>query len=393
MIDREKYTLEIARTLEDVEKIRGIWEQMQGHPNAEINFYLTILASRPEIIRPHVMVIVDNDGSETVVVGRIEERRLEFKLGYLTIYRPKVRMLTVVHGGVMGNVSGQGAKRIVAKLLDGLKQEDADVLLLSNLPVDSDLYAIARSEPSVLCRDTVAVRHMHWQMTMPSTLESFYGSMSSNRRHQLRRYGRVLEKRYPGEVSFVAFSKEEDADKVCHDAEEIARKTYHRGLGVGFVHNEENRQRIALSARNGWLHAYMLYVAERPCAFLIGTLYRGTLHLNFTGYDPDFRKFEVGTILFTRMIDDLCHQDVKEVDFGTGDAFYKQRFCDKGWEESSLYVFSGTLRGVRLNMTRTLVVVVAGWLRRLVEKLAVAQKIKRIWRGKLAPTTESVKEG
>jgi CelD/BcsL family acetyltransferase involved in cellulose biosynthesis len=91
-------------------------------------------------------------------------------------------------------------------------------------------------------------------------------------------------------------------DHLFHDVEEIARKTYQRGLGVGFADTTRMRQRLELAARKGWLRAYLLYLGERPCAFWIGMLYGDTFVSDYTGYDPDLRQFSPGIGLVMRMI-------------------------------------------------------------------------------------------
>ena len=105
--------------------------------------------------------------------------------------------------------------------------------------------------------------------------------------------------------------------------------------------------------------------------------------LDYTAYDPAFQKNEPGTVLFMKMIDDLCRLKVKEIDFGFGDALYKNRYGDESWEESSVYIFSPRWKGAKLNACRTL----TGKIHQLSEKMAkkaqILQKIKTRWRRKI----------
>ena len=142
-------------------------------------------------------------------------------------------------------------------------------------------------------------------MTSPDSLDDFLKKMTSKHRYWLRRLPRVLERDYSGKVTYKCYQRGDDLDRLFVDAEEIAKKTYQRDLGAGFVDNAEMRQRLFLSADKGRLRAYLLYVDDKPCAFWIGTLYGKVFYLDFTGYDAAFKRYEPGTILLMWVIEDL----------------------------------------------------------------------------------------
>ncbi len=67
-----------------------------------------------------------------------------------------------------------------------------------------------------------------------------------------------------------------------------------------------------------------------------------------TGYDADYRRYELGTVSLMRVFKDLCGTNIRMVDFGRGDVGYKQRFGTSYLEVASTRVFSVTDRGVLL---------------------------------------------
>lgn len=132
----------------------------------------------------------------------------------------------------------------------------------------------------------------------------------------------------------------------------MARLTYQRRLGSGFVNDAAHQRRCRLVAQNGRLRGYVLYVDDRPKAFWCGTLYKGVFHLAWTGYDPEWKQYELGTVVFLKMVEGLCEEKIREIDFGLGAAFYKERFGDRSSEEASIRIYSPTIRGVVINCLR-----------------------------------------
>ncbi len=163
-------------------------------------------------------------------------------------------------------------------------------------------------------------------------------------------------------------------------------KTYHRGLGVGFENNEEFKSRLLHNASSGRMLAYFLYIDGTPRCFYIGTLYEDTLHLGFTGYDPGWKKYELGTILLFKIIEDLMSGDkaTHGIDFGFGDAFYKRRFANNQWKELELYIFSDSFKARSINILRNVILFFEGLIRYVIAKANIEDNIKNMWRKRLS---------
>ena len=102
------------------------------------------------------------------------------------------------------------------------------------------------------------------------------------------------------------------------DAEELARRSYQRGLGVGFTSSPQMRQRLEFEAAKGWLRGYVLYFEEKACAFWIGSLYQGTFYSDFIGYDADYAKFSPGLYLVINALEELSDPTTKNpIGFGS----------------------------------------------------------------------------
>jgi hypothetical protein len=189
-------------------------------------------------------------------------------------------------------------------------------------------------------------------MTLPPSIDDFYKARSSKKRTQLRSLSRRLEKSYPGDVKIDIIQDEAQIEQFCEDAEEISSMTYQFKKGEGFVNNTETQMLLKLLAEKGKLWAYILYVEDQPCAYWVGFIHNSISYgpPAGTGYNPQFGKYEVGTILLLRMIEDLCKNDqVQYIDFGVLDAYYKRRFCDINWNDASFYIFQPSIKGIGLN--------------------------------------------
>ena len=378
------HSIKTLRTVEEVASLRLIWEAMQKHPNTDIDSFVAIVECRGEIVRPHVIVMFAGERAVAMAIGRIENIRIDCHVGYKTVFAPKARSLTFVYEGILGDESCW--KLLMREMLAALKRREADVLHLASLRAGSTFNELARHEPGLLCRDYAVTANTHWQMTVPGSMEDFYKGMSGKHRSELKRTARLLDKACGGKIQVKVFTDKEEVGAFCKDVEEVAKITYQRGLGAHSAYSEEDLRRLNALAAKRQLRAYVLYADGVPISFWYGFVFGETFYLRATGYDPRFKKYEPGTVLFVRMLEDVCSlMTARKIDFGFGDAFYKSRFGDDKWEEEEFWIFPCTARGVALNIARTVVVSCGTVSRRLMRAVKLEDRAKSIWRRMITP--------
>jgi hypothetical protein len=69
-----------------------------------------------------------------------------------------------------------------------------------------------------------------------------------------------------------------------------------------------------------------------------------------------------------------------QIDWGLGDAQYKQVLGDCEWQEACLNLFAPTFTGLRLNAVRTPLAFTDQLLKRMLQRTKVLQKVKKLWR-------------
>jgi hypothetical protein len=378
-------TIEVVKDLGEVSALRGAWEEMCQDPNADIDFYRTIIQSRGEVLRPHVIVLKRNGIVRSILAGRLERKEFDAELGYKKIRLASVRCLTLIHGGLLGEESEDCVADLVESVRKSLRSGEADVAWFYGLDVNSAFYRVARRVGGFTTHDYFPGQIQRWKLRLPPTYDELYRKLSCNTKHNLKRYSKRLRDTFGEELTIKSFHDLRDLDWVLEDTEVVAAKSYHRGLGVGFICNEETRRTMTLAAKEGWLRAYVLYIANKPCAFWNGILYGRTFFTSTTGYDPDLRDYRPGTFLLQTMLRDLCSEKVAdEVDFGFGDAQYKRDWCEQEQVQASFFVFAPSFKGVYVNCLRTPLIGAANGTRKILSRTGVLQKLKRAWRDRLA---------
>ena len=379
----EDFAVRITKARSGVEAWGVTWREWQWHPNADIDFYLLILDLWQKRVSPLVIQLEEGGRPVAMLAGRVETAEDDFRLGYLRLFGIKVRRLNIITGGWMGDTGGEASRRLVTEVRNLLKRDRLDYALLCNIPTDSTLYHHYRQTPGLLTRDLLPEKSLRWKMHLPDTYAEFLKRRKKKHRYWLNRVVRVLEQEFPARLRTRCFRLAEEVETFCADAEQVARLTYHRRLGVGFINDAVHQKRCLFAAQNNRFRGYVLYVDERPKAFWAGTLYKGVFHLAWTGYDPEWKKYELGTVLFLKMVEGMCSEKVQEIDFGIGEAFYKERFGDQSWEEASVCLYSATARGIAINGLRTIFGLASRGTRAVLGSLGLLARLKTYWRRRL----------
>ncbi len=377
-------TVRTARSFAEVEEIRQVWSAWPSHRDSDIDFCLEFGWTRKEVVRPHVIVLYRDGRADAMLVGWIERVRLKSKIGYLRLPGMPALLLNFSYGGLLGNASAENCRELVLSILGALRQGEAEVAVLGNLAVDSSLYREAHRLPGFASRDRLPATVTRHAMTLPADVKDVYSALSANHRSDLKRKAKKLVAKYPDAVRVCCYRQPAEVEAAAPQIEEIAKKTYQRGLGVGFQDSEEMRRRLRMCAEKGWLRMYVLYLGDVACAFWIGTVYNGNFCSDYLAFDPAFGDCSPGSFLMMKVIEDFCNAGVKEIDFGSGEGRYKEQFGNRSAIESSAWIFAARPKGLALNAIRTSAATVDGVARKILDKTNLLPRIKRAWRDRAA---------
>ena len=126
----------------------------------------------------------------------------------------------------------------------------------------------------------------------------------------------------------------------------ISQRTWQSAqLGLRIHNNDVEAQLFTFLATQHALRSYLLYVDEKPAAFLIGTQFQGHFNYEEVGYDRDFADRSPGLVLLLHVLDDLLKNNPPQrFDFGGGEADYKRLFATSTSESGSVWLVPPGLR-------------------------------------------------
>lgn len=356
--------------------LRIYWEGYQNHPNNDFDHYQLVCRLRQNFVSPHVSFTECDGVITSILVARIENTQFSPAIGYFHPIRIPTKILTVLYHGLIGNTDEENSQLLVRHIWSFLSSGQVDMVIFHNLSEHSPLMEAIDGMLPRRHRENIVRWSKHWSMTLPEQPGFLLKKLRAKHRSWITGRQKKLESAYPGKLSWQWISKFDDITGLAVRLETLAARTYQRGLGAGFVNDEEHRQRYRLFADRGQLRVQLLEIEGQVRAFWIGTVYKNVFHSAETGYDPDFRTYELGTLIFYNMADELVREGVFKIDFGLGDAFYKERYGDESWRETNVQVFAPNFKGLLLHSSSRCFSMIDSTLRRLLQKTGALNWVK-----------------
>jgi hypothetical protein len=377
------------RVLRSAEEVDALAAEIAGgqRSSANIDLFRTVIRSLPTVIRPHVLVLDGEDAIEGLLLARLERTALPATFGYATLYRPSRHCLVVATECIDGTPPVQDA--LTRALLESLGDE-ADAVLLQHVPVDSALHAAAMRHAPRLARQPFLAREPHWVLDLPDSAEELHRGLPKSVRDNLRRYSRKLAREYGDRLEVRCYDAPEHYEAIMRDVEAVAATTYQRGLNAGF-HAEADAPFVRDGLDEGFFRAWVLYLDGKPCAFETGYAHNGSVVIAAKGFDPGYGRSHPGKVLQLRILELLSDDPaIRTLDFGFGDAEYKERLSNRGWTDTDVAIYARTRRGLTVNAGRTAVLGADRLARRVAARVAgkdgLAQ-LKRRWRSRRTPAS------
>jgi Acetyltransferase (GNAT) domain len=379
---RSLSTVKIFRDF-DWDDIREQWREWAQEPVSDPDMFRTMNPWHSDAVTPYVLALYDEDCPEAILIGRNQQARFHIKVGPSRIQLP-ARIINFIYGGALGDLCPHNCRLLILEVLRSLREGEADVATFTGIPARSALYQQLLACPGLFGRDHVPDVVNRWGTAVPENPEDLYRRFSSHRRLEVRRKMRKFAASFAATFKVRCFHDPADLPSVVRDVEEVAKKSFQRTLGSGFIDSPSSRQWLSALAKGRILRCFILYINHTPVAFWIGSLYKGVFHGNYMAHDPKYSRHSPGVFLMMDVIEGFCTRRnadvVSYIDYGIGDFPYKTWMCDDKLEQADLHIFASTFKGLYLNAVRTPLAALDRVARKTAANAGVLDQIRKLRR-------------
>lgn len=374
----------VLRAVSEVEELREFWTSCPSHRVVDLDFYLLALAESPRALHPYVIVSYDAaDRPRTMLIGWLEETKMDIGFRYLSARLPTVRSLALLYQGWVGDISSADSDQFIGQIIESLRAGEATMAVLHKLNIESPLFGSATALPGFLIADHMTRPEIHRAIQMLDNGKNFLANLSKGQRHNHRRRARKLAEDFPGRARIERFTDIWQVDRLMQDAERITATSYQRGMGRGFLNSEAMRRLLELEARKGTLRGFVLYLEDRPCSYWITSLYGGTLYSEAMAFDPNYREYAPGMYLvinaIAELVDSSLDNRAQRIDPGFGDYDWKIILSNESWQEASVRIFAPNVKGLGANAIHTLAALAVHPVKTALQRGNFWARLQRSW--------------
>jgi hypothetical protein len=208
------------------------------------------------------------------------------------------------------------------------------------------LSSIALASRTHIPDRTSTYRPWYW-IDHFGSFDEYMAKLSSSSRQTFKYSVRRLRREMENEVRLVRFCAQSEIVEFLRDGREVSRNTYQwKELGFGLSDEVGANRRLGAAAELGQLCSYVLYLRDKPSAFIEGFRAPDLFIFYQIGYLPELGKLSVGTVAVLEVIRDLMESanPPRRIDFLSGDDGYKKRMGNKNGEERSHYLFPNAIQ-------------------------------------------------
>ena len=246
--------------------------------------------------------------------------KLRFSIGSRTLLAPT---LNLVHINALGRASTDSFHEQVPSLWS----QDVDGYLLHSVSIAGKLPDIAFPNGRI---EYLLQRYFHYRADMTTGFEDFLQKKSSKTRSTLKRKVKKFTSANKAKtLEWGEYRTPPEIDEFFTLALPLAQATYQAKRFQGALPDSEAfKEHAADLAAAGQLRAYLLFLDQRPVAYLYSPLECRTAVYAYLGYDAEIAGLSPGTVLQYLVHERLFSDpDVDWFDFTEGDGAHKALFA------------------------------------------------------------------
>lgn len=217
----------------------------------------------------------------------------------------------------------------------------ADGYSVTSLPVDR-AGALAWAAGGMIPR--VRQRYTRYYADLSGGFDAWWGQLSANTRSQTKRKAKKLASASGGQLRVERYRSADELAAFHAIARGVSATTYQeRLLDCGLPDDAAFLRDMAARGASGTARGWLLYVGDRPAAYLYCPVDRGTVIYEYVGHDPVFADLSPGAVLHVEAMRDLFEEGgLKRFDFTEGEGQHKRALSTGGVAACDLLLLAPT---------------------------------------------------
>ena len=252
-------------------------------------------------------------------------------------------------------------------------------VLYQGAPIQQ-LLPVFEKHGSLLCY--AHKQYSHYYIDLRGSFDDYISKFSSKTRSTLKRKVAKFERESGGTLDWRRFKTPDEIRAFFPLARQVAVKTYQEKLfGGGLPDSPEFLERALELAGEARICAYILFSDGKPVSYLYCPAQDGVLSYDYLGYDPDYARQSVGTVLQWLALQDIFESGHYELfDFTEGESSHKKLFATDHDLRANIFCVRNTPRYRLLMGSHYLFNRATEKLGELLDRYGLRQKLRRLLR-------------
>jgi CelD/BcsL family acetyltransferase involved in cellulose biosynthesis len=247
------------------------------------------------------------------------------------------------------------------------------------LPVASDPPRLSATG-DFLCY--VSLVYSHCYIDLRQSFEDYQKKFSSKTRSTINRKLKKYAEHSSGTTSWRTFRTPQEMEEFLGLARVVSAMTYQeRLLGAGIPDSPAFLAEVQQLAAEDRVRAYILFDGQRPVSYLYCPVTDGVLLYAYLGYDPEYIKLSVGTVLQWLAVEQLFSEArFRFFDFTEGQSEHKRLFATHEVRCANVLFLRRSLRNRLLVNAHKWLGSFSAWLGGLLDRWGARAKVRRLLR-------------
>jgi len=257
------------------------------------------------------------------------------------------------------------------------KQEHGYLMRSIPLPLVQPVY---RSDKNYIYY--IPDQFNRYYIDLQQSFEEYTAKFSSKTRSTIKRKIKKFSTQCDGKMRWKSYRSVDEFNEFYRHARQVSSKSYQEKLLCSGLPDTEQFQKSMLNlAQNDQARGYLLFVGEKPVAYMYCPITDNILLYQHLGYDPEYIKSSVGTILHWFAFEEIFNEGkFTYFDFTEGQSEHKRLYSTGSLACGNVYIFPKSVRSWFLARSHYTMNISSKTLGNLFDRIGLKAKLKKFIR-------------